>query len=340
VFQAGWADFSIHAENRIEQFLKWVNPGLWARVFGLFSLHLLWGVGYARRTSERNEAMSSLVIYGNEFDGHMANGLAPEAFKYRFLVEGDSWMDRSAMFDTSLLQQLTPEMNSAGDEVLFINIAVFGDTMRRIGECASGDMAMWLRTQFNWKFDAILLSAGGNDFIDAARDPAPGKGILRNLNAMQPPASGHECVRRDAVATLVTQYLDPNFAALYEMVQATRHADIPIFLNNYDTPTARNAPAFPNGRAWLFDAYSKNGIPPNLWLDLTDSIFNDVQTTIAGWASGRANVHTVPTDGNLIPASAGSTGSDGDWLNEIHPNKSGWKKLAKVWRKRIKEVLV
>ena len=283
--------------------------------------------------------MSSLVIYGNEFDGHLANGLAPESFKYRFLVEGDSWMDRSAMFDTSLLQQLALEMDSVGASALFINIAVFGDTMRRIGECASGDMAMWLRTQFNWRFDAILLSAGGNDFIDAARDPGPGKGILRDLKGQQPPASGHACVARDAVAKLVTQYLDPNFTALYEMVESTRHVGTPIFLNNYDTPTARNAPAFTNGRAWLFEAYTKNAIPPNLWLDLTDSIFNDVQTTIAGWTSGRSNIHTVPTDGTLVPARAGTQASDGDWLNEIHPHKSGWTKLARVWRESIQDVL-
>jgi hypothetical protein len=283
--------------------------------------------------------MASLVIYGNEFDGHIANGLAPETFKYRFLVEGDSWMDRSAMFETSLLQQLAPELDSVGADALMINISVFGDTMRRIGQCATGDMAMWLRTQFNWKFDAILFSAGGNDFIDAARDPAPGAGILKNLNGLQAPVSGTECVRRDAVATLITDYLDPNFNALYDVVQSTRYAGIPIFLNNYDTPTARNAPVFANGKAWLFEAYTKNGIPSHLWPELTAVIFNDVQTTIAGWAQGRAELHTVPTDGTLTPADPTSIGSDGDWLNEIHPNKAGWKKLARVWRQSITGVL-
>lgn len=57
--------------------------------------------------------MSSLVIYGNEFAGHIENGLVPQSFKYRFLAEGDSWMDRSAMFSTSLLQQLAPRWTRA-----------------------------------------------------------------------------------------------------------------------------------------------------------------------------------------------------------------------------------
>jgi hypothetical protein len=289
--------------------------------------------------SKGGVAMSSLVIYGNEFDGHMENGLSPEFFKYRFLAEGDSWMDRSAAFHTSLLQQLVPEMDAGGDDVLIINIAIFGDTMRRIGEFATGDFAMWLKTAFNWKFDAILLSAGGNDFIDAARDPDPGQGILKDLRAGTLPENGRQCLNREAVESLVTQYLNPNFKALYDVVQSSRHAGIPIFLNNYDTPTARNAPAFPNGRSWLYESFVKNGIPPSLWPDLTKSIFSDVQTTVAGWSASRGNVISVPTNDTLTPAIKDTVGSSGDWLNEIHPNESGWKKLAKVWRKAILDVI-
>ncbi len=283
--------------------------------------------------------MSSLVIYSNEFDGHLQNGLVPNNFKYRFLAEGDSWMDRSSMFEGSLLQQLARTMDAAGDDVLIINLAMFGDTMRRIGDCVAGDFKMWLRTQFSWKFDAVLLSAGGNDFIDAAREPDPGQGILKDLAGAPTPASGHDCIRRDAVAALVTQYLDPNFALLRDQVQNSRHANTPIFLNNYDTPTARNAPAFPGGRAWLFNAYTKNSIPSTLWPDLTDSFFNDVQTTIARWKVGRPNVVSVPTDGTLTPALPLAPGNSNDWLNEIHPNQAGWKKLAQVWQTEIKKVI-
>lgn len=283
--------------------------------------------------------MSSLVMYSNEFDGHLQNGLVPNNFKYRFLAEGDSWMDRSSMFEGSLLQQLARTMDAAGDDVLIINLAMFGDTMRRIGDCVAGDFRMWLRTAFSWEFDAILLSAGGNDFIDAAREPKPGQGILKDLAGAPIPATGHECIRRDSVTKLVTTYLDPNFALLYDQVQNSRHAGKPIFLNNYDTPTARNAPAFPGGRAWLSNAYTKNSIPANLWPDLTDSVFNDVQTTIAGWAIDRPNVFTVPTDGKLIPADPFAAGDSNDWLNEIHPNQGGWKKLARVWQAEIKKVI-
>lgn len=283
--------------------------------------------------------MSSLVLYGNEFDGHLENGLTPQFFKYRILAEGDSWIDRSAMFHTSLLQKLAPKMDAAGDDVLIINLARFGETMRRMGDCADGEFRQWINTAFDWKFDAVLLSAGGNDFIDAARDPDAGRGILKNLAGVPLSPLGRDCLDRNAVSRLVTGYLAPGFAALYDEVQASRHAGLPIFLNLYDTPVARNAPAFPGGRSWLYEAYEKNGIPPHLWRDLTSAIFEEVQAAISGWTTGRSGLHCVQTNGTLVAADPDAPGDSGDWLNEIHPNASGWGKLAAIWQKAIKKVL-
>jgi hypothetical protein len=274
----------------------------------------------------------SVVIYGNEFAGQIKNGLVPQFFKYRFLVEGDSWMDRSAMFHTSLLQKLAPEMEAAEQPSLFINIAMFGDTMRRMGQGNNIDFFQWINTRFNgWKFDAVLLSAGGNDFIDAALDPDAGQGILVDVASAGIPTSGAACLNTDAVAKLSTQWLEPSFAGLYNIIQTSHLKDVPIFLNSYDTPTARHAPAFSGGKAWLWEAYKKNHIPDFLWPELTDAIFKAVVHQVNQWAINRNNVHVVPTTGTLVPAHPDATGSSGDWLNEIHPNAQGWNKLAKVW---------
>lgn len=108
---------------------------------------------------------------------------------------------------------------------------------------------------------------------------------------------------------------------------------------SYDLPTARDVPAFKNGRARLFASHKKNHIPAELWPDLTEAIYKAVIATMNGWASGRNNVHVVPTACTLVPALPDTTGSSGDWLNEIHPNQAGWKKLARVWRASIKQVL-
>lgn len=279
----------------------------------------------------------SKAIYGRDFSREIDQGLAPEQFRYRILAEGDSWMDRSSALTGSLPQHLALEMDGHDESALIVNLSMFGDTMRHIGETVRGEMAGWLDFM---AFDAILLSAGGNDFIDAARDPGPGQGILRDMRGQPMPAHGYDCAQRDAISTLVTGYLDPNFAVLHDAVRASRrNADTPIFLNNYDTPVARNAPAPPGRRAWLFEAYNANGIDPSLWTDVTEGMFNDIQTTIAGWQQGRSGVFGVPTDGTLSPADPAATGDSGDWINEIHPNRSGWKKLAKVWYQTLRTVI-
>jgi hypothetical protein len=138
---------------------------------------------------------------------------------------------------------------------------------------------------------------------------------------------------------LVNDYLDPNFRLLYEKVRASRNADVPIFLNYYDTPVARNAPAPPGRKAWLYAGFTKNSIPQDLWPDMTAGIFNDLQTTIARWTQGTEKLYVVPTDGALIPAEPDATGSSGDWINEIHPNAAGWKKLAAIWLRTFQDNL-
>ncbi len=278
--------------------------------------------------------MSSLVMYGNEFPRYINSGLTPESFRYRFLAEGDSWMDRSSMFHTSLLQELARQFDGDNCDVLIINLAMFGDTISRMGDRSNVEFRQWINTDFAWKFDAVLLSAGGNDFIDAAME-APGQGILKDLAGQPAPAQGRDCIIPSAVSTLVNNYLNPHFAYLYDALQSSRQASAALFINEYDTPTARNAPAFPGGHAWLYRAYTANSIPPELWPDLTTALFADVRDTVADWTTGRPNVHGVPTNGCLAPAQAGTTGSSGDWLNEIHPNEAGWKKLAAVWKQTL-----
>ena len=286
--------------------------------------------------------MASHVVYGSDFDREFTNGnLALERFTYRFLVEGDSWMDRSSPLQSSLPWALADRFDEAGESALFINLAQFGDTMRRMGETAGGEFAGWVQRGFHWPFDAILLSAAGNDFIDAARDPAAGQGILAQIApGAAAAASVDDCLRNDAIQLLVDSYLNPNFAVLHNMVRTSQdQSDVPLFLNCYDVPTARRAGVVRNRDAWLYAAYTKNGTPEGLWPGVTQRIFGAVSDTVAGWARQRDGVFTVPTVGSLDPAQPKATGSSGDWLNEIHLNKSGWKKLARVWFDRLYPVV-
>jgi hypothetical protein len=289
--------------------------------------------------------MPSRVVYSHAFDEEVDRGtLVVEDFDHYFLCEGDSWMDRSSMTQMSLPWALAKTFHGPrGRRALFINLSRFGDTLRHISDCLNQDFQQWLTTPLGLRFDALLLSAGGNDFIDAALDPPPGQGILRDVHGAGAGLAAADCFDPDAVAALVTGYLDPNFERLYREVRASPlHGTMPILLNGYNTPVPRNAPAYSGGQAWLSRAYAKNGIPAALWQEVTERLFIDVEEAVAGWtkADDREGLVLVPTSSvPLVPADPASTGSSGDWLNEIHPNKSGWTRLARAWQDALEAVL-
>lgn len=273
--------------------------------------------------------MSSLAVYAHDYLLHAdtIEGMGP--FDHRFLAEGDSWMDRSSLMQLSLPYYLAMELGRRGKSVLIIDIAHLGDTLRRITDAMGGEFMWWLR-QFT--YDGILFSAGGNDFMDAARDTPPGQGLLRNMAGQPLPANGYDCVDQAALASLVDGFLDPNFDKLCAAIRASaNNAATPIYLNGYDTPVARNVPAAPGIGPWLYTAYRKNAIDPSLWKALTEGVFADVKRTVATWSKRHPGVVAVPTTGLLRPADPQSPGSSGDWANEIHPNAAGWAKQAKAW---------
>ena len=273
--------------------------------------------------------MTSVAIKGSRYRIKPEEADRHGPFGRTFLAEGDSWMDASAWNQGSLPEFLAREYNNLLHTNLIVNISTSGHTLTRIVDMMNDDFVWWLEQQ---TYDGILFSAGGNDFIDAARDTPPGQGLLHDLRGQPVPADARDCVRPGALADLVV-YLNQNFDAIYKALRAsTKNANTPIYLNRYDTPVARDAPAFRGfSGPWLFTAYRNNGIDPSLWTDLTALIFAHIRNTIEGWTAGRTGVFTVATTGLLNPADATSKGDSGDWANEIHPNKSGWKKQVPAW---------
>ena len=273
------------------------------------------------------------VVRASDFSQAMTNGLDPMQFDRIMIAEGDSWMDVSGWANGSL-----PDFLMFSDRVLIIKTARFGTTVRRMDECLrSGWLNGFINDRgINFRYAAILFSGGGNDFIDAALETRVGGGILADFNGAPPPSTVDECLRASAITQLVS-FLNLNFDHIHSVIRSSRLAKAtPIFLNLYDQPTVRDAPALPGGKSWLFESFRRHNIPDPLRQDLANKIFGLVQSTVQQWAIGHSNVQIVPTFGTLTPSTPGTSGSSNDWLNEIHPNTTGWKKLASVWQTTIK----
>lgn len=248
-------------------------------------------------------------------------------FARHYLAEGDSWFTLAALPGGNLLQELDLRHST-----LIINTAFPGDTLSHIVDWRRNRPFVNLlsRRNFAHKWDAVLLSAGGNDIIDAALSP---EGILRPPQAANPGVA--DCIEPTNLEKF-ERYLAANMRSVVDLRDDPQSPNkgIPIYIHTYDYPTARPAPARLLGTAglsgpWLHRAYTSHRIPENLWIPLTDHLIDALARRLLGL--DLPNLRVIDTRGTLDRAGVGATGDSGDWLNEIHANRGGRKKLAKKW---------
>jgi hypothetical protein len=129
--------------------------------------------------------------------------------------------------------------------------------------------------------------------------------------------------------------------AVRDSDQSTNHG-VPIVVHGYDYATPRNAPArFFSVRLlgpWLYRAFNDKQIGEPMRVPISDFLVNVLAEAISVLATGASALpafHFVDTRNTLERAGADSTGLSGDWLNEIHPSQTGYRKIAEKIGARI-----
>lgn len=242
-------------------------------------------------------------------------------FKRRLLAEGDSWFSLGSVPYENLLKELEfPE------RTIVVSIAEPGDEIVRMAspKHVKHFKALVTRKQTAYRWDAILLSGGGNDLIDRADD------IVRSGSTVD------ACINQTQLRLCMTE-VAAGYRALAEVRDSANSANpgARMVAHTYDRVTPRNAPALFFGLSvrgpYLYKAFVDKGVPDHLWTDLADRLMNTLADTILGLATGPKAIQgfeVVDTRGTLVAADLGTTKESGDWLNEIHPTKNGYRKLA------------
>lgn len=250
-------------------------------------------------------------------------------FDRHYLAEGDSWFSLSDILSPSFLYRLGHNV-PLKHSTLIVNCAYPGDTLARMADWSKNInfSNLLARKKFGWEWDGILLSAGGNDIIDAALSP---NGILQPC---ADPASAQDFIASNAM-TVFENYLKDNFWHLVSLrnsseIEANR--TIPIYYHTYGYPTPRNAAASVSG-PWLYKAFRQMNIPPYYWNALSDTLMDRLADMLRGFTGISTNLQLIDTlkKVTLNRASASDTGNSGDWLNEIHLNNNGKDKVARCW---------
>lgn len=250
-------------------------------------------------------------------------------YERHYLAEGDSWFSLGEVTSPSFLYRFGTHV-PLNQSTLIVNCSYPGDTLARMVDWSKNlnFPKLLARKKFGWEWDGILLSAGGNDIIEAALSPT---GILQTCAS---PASHKDFIVSEAM-TLLATHLEEFFrylVGLRDTSAIVANRSIPVFYHTYGYPTPRNAPASIAG-PWLYEAFRQKGIPARYWNALSDDLMDALAGLLRSFANISANLKVVDTLANvpLIPANPDSTGDSGDWLNEIHLNDAGKDKVAAYW---------
>jgi len=266
-------------------------------------------------------------------------------YPWHFLAEGDSWFTIAAIPSSNLLFELR-----VGRWAQVLNLAYPGDTLRRVDDLvANTDLDQQLaQRNFNTAWDLVLLSVGGNDVIEAApslirHSPPAGADPSR-------PESYVEAAALDALLQEIQQGCG-RIVALRDSVDS-KSRGCPVLIHTYDYVTPRDAPArfiglLPMRGPWLYRAFAGSGLAIALHQRIADLLIDRLaaallELDVANTASGKAlpGFHVVDTRNTLVRANPADRGNSNDWLNEIHPNLWGYRKIAARFSAAINEVLL
>ncbi len=223
-----------------------------------------------------------------------------------------------------------------------------GDSWFTLGEL-TGPAATNLMLQLDLPA-AIVLSAGGNDLIDAAGVrprrpdgtlvPLPQRLLLAPEEAAaQPPGvTGPARWISEPGWAALAGFLRHNLGVLVQRRDSGPAVRSRLLLHTYSVPTvwAHGVPGKAS-EGWLFPALRDAGVPAAERQGVAGLLFQRLRALWLAADSDQGSdplprVHVFDSAAlvRLDPPDPTQQQASGDWANEIHPNRSGYRKLGRA----------
>ena len=264
---------------------------------------------------------------------------------YRFLAEGDSWFSIGTLNpakNSNLLFEMAFRQSAGA-----VNCASPGDTLRRMANMSKDpNFADLLRGRRARIWDALLLSCGGNDLIDALAVPAGSpldKRLVRTQAEWGAASEGPTRYLSEAGWQTFCTYVQANLAHLIGLRDGGPSKGVPLFMHGYAYPTPRPSGAGAGAGPWLYPCVKAYGIPEADYIPVARMLLQRLSGLLSACAADASrfpNLHFFDsTQIPIEPSAQGATGESGDWVNEIHLTWRGYEKLALPWSAAIEAVL-
>lgn len=262
-----------------------------------------------------------------------------EPLERMIYAEGDSWFDRAG---ANLLDALRTPFCAA-----VVDFSHIGDQVR---DLVSGHAARQTCAMFElFEFDAILLSAGGNDLRSTFSILYEEMARRRAGVAPSFPSAEVEWLAEPASLTHLVADVVQNVGRFVDLRNASRNRRTraaPIFVHGYDylQPRPAGDTLYAGSRIgpgpWLYPSLAAAGLDDAQMAAATRDVVDELNRQLHGAIAPLDDVHVIDQRGVLAAAAPGSLGEDHDWLDEIHPSRAGFEKLARrCWNEPLARAL-
>jgi len=253
--------------------------------------------------------------------------------RLNILVEGDSWFayPRDWIFvgeNSNLINNIFANLTGRGI-VNTLCLAANGDTAQEMMTGAQLRKLTKLLRSLGGNLDLMLFSAGGNDVI-GPDDLDP---LLREF---QTGFTALDCIDQAALTVKLTAIV-----GAYQTLLRRRDTHAPnmkVICHTYDIlePSDEGAEFFGGievAGPWLLPTLQAKGIPTELHVPI-------VRILLEAFRDKLLELETTTDNGFFVVDTQGTlrVGHGSDWLNEIHPTPSGFKRIgAKIYAKMREE---
>jgi hypothetical protein len=267
-----------------------------------------------------------------------------EQFERKYLAQGDSWFSIGSIppgLTSNILDNLVLSRSAVA-----VNCAFPGAKLARMTDTTrSAQFLRLLKGRLALRWDAILLSGGGNDLIEAAGSDPTQPPELRLFATVQERVAGplqpDDYISEPGWITFA-DHITAVFDQLVQERDRDKNRGVPLVFHTYAPLMPRPAPAGPGFGPWLQPSMTRFAIPEADWLAiasaLVDRLATLLQSIISTHTAADPNcaLHLVDSrTAGLVMATRGSTDVSGDFQNEIHLTNAGYKKVGSVWRQTL-----